>query len=60
MKTEEKVTTTRILTSCAWAGPATLVVTLIGWLVAGVLPIPLGPDSSVQEVVDFYGRGAPV
>jgi hypothetical protein len=54
------MTTARILTLCASAGPATLVVTLIGWLVAGVLPTPLGPDSSVQEVVDFYSRGAPV
>lgn len=52
--------TTRILTLCAWAGPATLVVTLVGWLIAGVLPIPLGPDSSVKEVVDFYSQGAPV
>ena len=36
--------------------PATVVVALIGWLVAGVLPIPLGPESSVQQVVDFYGQ----
>lgn len=48
--------TKRILSLCAWAGPATVVVALLGWLVAGVLPIPLGPDSSVQEVVDFYGQ----
>jgi len=33
-----------------------VVVALIGWLIAGVLPIPLGPDSSVQEVVEFYGQ----
>jgi hypothetical protein len=48
--------TKRVLSLCAWAGPATVVVALIGWLVAGVLPIPLGPDSSVQDVVDFYGQ----
>ena len=48
--------TKRILTICAWAGPATVVVTLIGWLIAGVLPIPLGSESSVQEVVDFYSH----
>ena len=48
--------TKRILSLCAWAGPATVVVALIGWLVAGVLPIPLGPESSVQQVVDFYGQ----
>ncbi|OPX12429.1 hypothetical protein B1790_04170 [Mycobacterium sp. AT1] len=41
---------------CAWSGPATVVIALIGWLVAGVLPIPLGPDSSTQEVVDFYSQ----
>jgi len=48
--------TKRILSLCAWSGPATVVLALIGWLVAGVLPIPLGPDSSMQEVVDFYGQ----
>jgi hypothetical protein len=47
---------TRILRLCALAGPATVVVALTGWLVAGVLPIPLGPDSSTQDVVDFYGQ----
>ena len=46
----------RILTLCAWAGPATVVVALIGWLVAGVLPIPLGSESSVEEVVNFYSH----
>ncbi|MDX1888926.1 hypothetical protein [Mycolicibacterium sp. 050158] len=48
--------TKRILSLCALAGPATVVIALIGWLVAGVLPIPLGPESSVQQVVDFYGQ----
>jgi hypothetical protein len=48
--------TKRVLTICAWAGPAAVVVTLIGWLIAGVLPIPLGSESSVQEVVDFYNH----
>lgn len=48
--------TKRVLSLCAWAGPATVVIALIGWLIAGVLPIPLGSDSSVQEVVDFYSQ----
>jgi hypothetical protein len=48
--------TKRILSICAWAGPATVVIALIGWLIAGVLPIPLGPESSVQGVVDFYSQ----
>ena len=47
---------TRILTLCAWGGPATLVIALIGFLVAGVLPFPLGANSSVEEVVAFYGH----
>ena len=34
--------TKRVLTLCAWGGPATVVIALIGWLIAGVLPIPLG------------------
>jgi hypothetical protein len=48
--------TNRILTLCAWAGPATVVVALIGWLIAGVLPIPLGSESSVEQVVNFYSH----
>jgi hypothetical protein len=48
--------TNRILTLCAWAGPATVVVALIGWLIAGVLPIPLGSESSVDAVVNFYSH----
>jgi hypothetical protein len=48
--------TNRILTLCAWAGPATVVVALTGWLLAGVLPIPLGSESSAEEVVNFYSH----
>ena len=47
---------TRILTLCAWCGPATVVIALTGWLIAGVLPIPLGPESSVEHVVNFYSH----
>jgi hypothetical protein len=48
--------TNRILVVCAWCGPATVVVAMIGWLIAGVLPIPLGSDSSVDAVVSFYSH----
>ncbi|HEX7827202.1 MAG TPA: hypothetical protein VF477_20030 [Mycobacterium sp.] len=47
---------TRVLTLCAWGGPATLVAALAGWLIAGVLPLPLGASSSVSEVVNFYSH----
>ena len=46
----------RIRILCAWAGPATVGVTLFGWLVAGILPIPLGSSSTTKEVVSFYGH----
>ncbi|BBY21907.1 hypothetical protein MSTO_21120 [Mycobacterium stomatepiae] len=46
----------RVQLLCAWAGPATVLVTLLGWLIAGILPIPLGSSSSTQEVVNFYGH----
>ena len=41
---------------CAWAGPATVVVAFVGWLIAGVLPIPLGSSSTTDEVVAFYSN----
>jgi hypothetical protein len=46
----------RILIWCAWAGPATVVITLLGWLIAGILPLPLGASSTTREVLDFYGN----
>lgn len=45
---------------CAWAGPATVVVALAGWLIAGVLPLPLGSSSTTEEVVAFYSQGGRV
>jgi hypothetical protein len=41
---------------CAWCGPATVLFALIGFLIAGVLPIPLGADSTTDEVVGFYSH----
>jgi hypothetical protein len=46
----------RIQLLCAWSGPATVVVVSIGFLMAGVLPMPLGPNSTTEEVVDFYSH----
>jgi hypothetical protein len=46
----------RVQLLCAWAGPATVLVTLLGWLIAGILPIPLGSSSTTGEVVSFYGH----
>jgi hypothetical protein len=45
---------TRIQILCAWCGPAAALLVLISWLVAGVLPMPLGSNSSASEVVEFY------
>ncbi|KUI34275.1 hypothetical protein AU194_18025 [Mycobacterium sp. GA-2829] len=41
---------------CAWCGPGTVVVTLTGWLIAGILPVPLGSSSTTEEVVGFYAN----
>ena len=46
----------RIQLLFAWSGPATVVIVSIGFLLAGVLPMPLGPNSSTQEVVNFYSH----
>lgn len=48
--------TDRVRPWAALCGPAAVAVSLVGWLVAGVLPFPLGPGSSVDEVVAFYGH----
>ncbi|BBY66123.1 hypothetical protein [Mycolicibacterium helvum] len=44
----------RVQLMCAWSGPAAAVVTLCGWLIAGILPLPLGSSSTTEEVVGFY------
>jgi len=44
----------RILNLCSWGGIAALTITLIGWLMAGLLPLPLGPSDSPAHVVEFY------
>jgi len=44
----------RILDIAALSGPVAVVVTLIGWLVSGLLPLPMGPSSSTNEVVAFF------
>jgi hypothetical protein len=44
----------RVLDLAALGGPAALVVTLVGWLLAGMLPLPMGPSSSTGDVVSFF------
>lgn len=44
----------RVLNACALGGPAAVVVTLVGWLIAGVLPLPMGPSAPISEVREFY------
>jgi hypothetical protein len=46
----------RVQLLCAWAGPATVLLVSIGFLIAGVLPVPLGPNSTTEEVVAFYSQ----
>ncbi|MGV9839989.1 hypothetical protein ACWDUL_38145, partial [Nocardia niigatensis] len=47
----------RILDACSITGLVTLLASLVGWLIADVLPLPLGPSHSTQRVVDFYSDG---
>ncbi len=44
----------RILTICALGGPAAVLVTLVGWLIAGMLPLPMGPSAPISQVREFY------
>lgn len=46
---------TRIQVLAALCGPGAIVVALIGWLIAGVLPIPPAADDTPAEIVAFYG-----
>ncbi|MDT7585391.1 MAG: hypothetical protein QOE32_2941, partial [Pseudonocardiales bacterium] len=39
---------------CAWCGPAMVVVTKVGWLLAGILPVQHAPDSTAAEFDAFY------
>ena len=44
----------RVLTVCAFGGPAAVIITLVGWLIAGLLPLPIGPGAAEAEVMSFY------
>ncbi len=39
---------------CAMAGPVAIIVALIGWLIAGILPKPPAADLSAEATVAFY------
>lgn len=60
MTRELTSTSRRALLACAWCGPLAVVVSFAGWLISGVLPFPLGADSTTAEVVEFYSGGAHV
>lgn len=44
----------RLLNLCALGGPAALIITCLGWLIAGILPLPPGPSESSAEVFSFF------
>lgn len=46
--------TRKILNYAALGGPAAALVTLVGWLTAGLLPLPMGPASGSSDVVAFF------
>jgi hypothetical protein len=46
---------TKIKLLCAWSGAAAVVLTLAGWLIAGILPLPPAASQSAAEIANFYG-----
>lgn len=54
MPASTRESTRNVKLVCAWCGPATLALTAVGFLVAGLLPVPLSPGDSTSKVVAFY------
>jgi hypothetical protein len=48
--------TKQIQLLCARSGPAVVLVVSVGFFIAGVLPLPLGPSSTTEKVVNFYSH----
>lgn len=48
----------RVLSFSAWSGTAALIVTCVGWLIAGLLPVPPGPMASAADVTLFFTANA--
>lgn len=53
-RVQRRGVSTRIQYVCSWGGVATVGVCFTGWLVAGVLPFPLGPADDTATVAAFY------
>jgi hypothetical protein len=49
-----------VLLVCAWCGPLAIVTGGAGMLLAGLLPIPLGPSNTAKQVAAFYSSGVHV
>jgi hypothetical protein len=49
-----------VLLICAWCGPLAITLGGAGMLLAGLLPVPLGPGNTAKEVAAFYTSGAHV
>lgn len=47
-----------LLNLAALGGPLAVIVTLAGWLIAGMLPLPMGPSRSTASVVHFFTGNA--
>lgn len=47
----------KTLIICGWCGPLAIILSLIGWVWAGMLPFPLGPGNTAEEVARFYAGG---
>jgi hypothetical protein len=49
-----------VLLVCAWCGPLAIVIGGAGMLLAGLLPVPLGPSNTAKQVAAFYSSGVHV
>jgi hypothetical protein len=52
--------TRTVLLVCAWCGPLAIAIGGAGMLLAGLLPVPLGPADTAKKVAAFYSSGAHV
>ncbi|WP_051341876.1 hypothetical protein [Pseudonocardia spinosispora] len=53
-KTTSLGPSSKVQLACAWSGPVMVAAVFLGWILAGILPIPPAANDSAAQIMAFY------